>query len=492
MNISFADCEKSVKSDVYYDKLDEIFGILSAPEIDSKMIISDDNEAFKFWFENRTLYLKLRGGADDTLSNTCQELIGLMVKDSYSLHILAKALRENLILDNIIGEETTYQDIMNNGKLKSMLYNTVKLFLSDSLVDSKFGGGIVTDFDLIINLQVTKYFYDKMKELKIAEGTETFDKLKAARGVVRRFVTKIRDGIIIMMDLPETPTKEDMKKDKESKKKAKTKEDVKESIEKSKETLKRSQNADISISSNDVGNFLADVNSDTDEDSMPNVELMELCEKRKFLGQRSSENAVSLLDDYATHRDVVEPLIEHLGLNKQDFIIWDPCCGRLNAICKLFKQIGFETIQSDIQNLEGEDFTHIDFLNHEDDGSTGTLIITNPPWSQNKKFLHKLVSMNGPFCCLLKLEVLGTKYFKNVLTSKSKDYSFHGLPLPKGRFYCVETGKDIQMSGVFWLIGNYIPKGYESALEQSEFIRTCPLIMKNLTNENEDNIHMET
>jgi hypothetical protein len=497
MDITFTIGGTKSKNNIFDDKYDELLGVITAPEIDSKNMLSDENEALIFWINGRTIYPKLLGGSEDTLSNTCQGIIGLIVKDSYSIHTLAKSLRDNLIMDNIIGEETTYQQFMNNGKLKSLMYNTIKLHLSDSIKLSKFGGGIVSDFDLIFNLQVTQNFYDRMKELKIAEGTETFEKLRCARGVVRRFVTKIRDGIIVMMDLPETPTKEDLKKIKEKKKKIKTKEDVKESIEKSKESLKLTHNTVIT-SSND-GDSDAESGTDDVADSIQKIEFVELCDKRKFLGQRSSENKPSL-DEYATHREVVEPLIAHLDLSASEYAIWDPCCGSLNAICNIFHDRGFETLKSDIQNLELEEFTQKDFLKHEEVVSSEIFIITNPPWSQNKLFLHKLVSMNVPFCCLLKLDVLGTKYFKDVLSSKSSDYSFHGLPLPKGRFYCVETGKDIQMSGVFWLIGNYIPRGYETALEQRDCIRTCPLIIKNVVekaikneieDKTEDNTQME-
>jgi hypothetical protein len=78
------------------------------------------------------------------------------------------------------------------------------------------------------------------------------------------------------------------------------------------------------------------------------------------------------------------------------------------------------------------------------------------------------------------MDVMGNKYFSEILSSASKDRVFHALPLSKGKFYCVQTGNEIQMASIFWLICDYIPKGYVDALKQSEEIRTCPVIMKSL------------
>jgi hypothetical protein len=469
MDITFTYKGKGSESAVIYDNLDEILGISNTPEIDSRKMFFDDDEAFKRWSVTGTIYPKLLGGALDSLSNNCQELIAKIVDNSYAIRGVSIALRDSLIEENIIDPETTFQDVINNGKLKAMIFETIKLKLNDNPRLSQFGGGIVSDFDLMANLQGNDKFNERMKQLGIAEESEQYKKLKTARGSVRRFIVKIRDSILLMMELPETPTKEEIVKDKRHRN-DKTKGDVADAIAKKKENLKRT----CELSVEDDGS----VDGSVDDDFPLNNQVVELCEQRRFLGQRSYEHCTNTFDEYATHREVVEPLIEHLGLNTDEFVIWDPCCGSLNAICNSFHKRGFQTLMSDIQSLDLENFTTMDFLTYEEDEKTDFFIVTNPPWSKNKQFLQKLVSLKTPFCCLMKLDVIGKKYFRDVLTSKSSEYSFHGLPLPKGRFYCVETGKDIQMSGVFWLIGNYIPKGYEYALEQSENIRTCPLIMK--------------
>jgi hypothetical protein len=169
-----------------------------------------------------------------------------------------------------------------------------------------------------------------------------------------------------------------------------------------------------------------------------------------------------------------------LGINNGEYIIWDPCCGSLNAICSVFDSKEFVTKISDVQELNLNDFMQMSYTEIEKSDVNGTMIVTNPPWSQNKKFLTKLVELNVPFCCLLKMDVMGNKYFSEILSSASKDRVFHALPLSKGKFYCVQTGNEIQMASIFWLICDYIPKGYVDALKQSEEIRTCPVIMKSL------------
>jgi hypothetical protein len=233
-----------------YDDLSQgCFDLLSSPEINTKKVFSDDLEAFKSWFINGTIYPKLRGGGIESLSAACNTLIVEIVANSYNIHIMSKALRETLILENIIDMETTYEDVMNNGLLKAMIFDSIKVNLSTSPNLSKFGGGILSDFDLMVNLQGNTAFTKKMSELNINEESTVYEELKKARGTVRRFVVKIRQTIILMMDLPETPTKNELQKERKTKK-AKTKADVVEELNQKKENLKRSVDK-IQLSDND-------------------------------------------------------------------------------------------------------------------------------------------------------------------------------------------------------------------------------------------------
>ena len=80
------------------------------------------------------------------------------------------------------------------------------------------------------------------------------------------------------------------------------------------------------------------------------------------------------------------------------------------------------------------------------------LIITNPPWSINKKFFARAVQLGVPFIFLVKLELQNTKYLSNII----KEINCCGI-VSRGKYKFLNplTSRSIQMNGVFWFIGHW-------------------------------------
>jgi hypothetical protein len=99
----------------------------------------------------------------------------------------------------------------------------------------------------------------------------------------------------------------------------------------------------------------------------------------------------------------------------------------------------------------------LDFLNVTTDNDVvqnAQFIITNPPWSQNKLFITKAFQLGIKFAFLIKSEVQGTKYFRDLVLK----YPCCAIPnAPRCKFLNVQTGKPIQVGSTFWLIGNFRP-----------------------------------
>jgi len=176
----------------------------------------------------------------------------------------------------------------------------------------------------------------------------------------------------------------------------------------------------------------------------------------KFLGQRNGDKK-AYIDEYSTPESVTQILVDnYLKANYRPAVkIWEIACGSEQKIVKCLQQAGFTNVTySDIQG-EAIGVTKHDFL-EQGQGLYGAheyeLIITNPPWSQNKAFIYKAMELGKPFIFLVKLEVLGTVYMRNFVLNSN--YSFFSIPvLDRKAFVNPKTQQSIQVGHVCWLIG---------------------------------------
>lgn len=112
-------------------------------------------------------------------------------------------------------------------------------------------------------------------------------------------------------------------------------------------------------------------------------------------------------DEVYTPFYAVEPLIEFIPKDK---IIWCPFDEDWSAFVQLFKERGYEVINSNLKNNQ-------DFFEYEPEKYD--IIISNPPFSKKDKVLDRLYNLNKPFAILLPIQTLqGKNRFKNF---KNKD-----------------------------------------------------------------------
>ena len=103
-------------------------------------------------------------------------------------------------------------------------------------------------------------------------------------------------------------------------------------------------------------------------------------------------------DDYATSRsayEVIKPFIPN------DITIYDPFY--FNGKCKQYMEEVFSTCVIIHENKDAFSWFPV-----------CDMIITNPPFSNKYEVLNWLIEQDKPFCCLLPLETITTKKFRNV------------------------------------------------------------------------------
>ena len=92
------------------------------------------------------------------------------------------------------------------------------------------------------------------------------------------------------------------------------------------------------------------------------------------------------------------------------------------------------------------------FLKDDPINKDVNFIITNPPWSQNKNSFKRVISLNLSFAFLVRVDVVATKYFKTV--ASLSNYRLFMIPISdRHPFINEETGKDVQVGKVCWLVG---------------------------------------
>ena len=84
-------------------------------------------------------------------------------------------------------------------------------------------------------------------------------------------------------------------------------------------------------------------------------------------------------------------------------------------------------------------------------------IITNPPWSRNLMFFNRLVSLKKSFAILVKIEILGNKYFKEAINNASCFISVVPI-IPKPKFLNENTQKQAQVGNCVWVIDHFTTK----------------------------------
>lgn len=104
-------------------------------------------------------------------------------------------------------------------------------------------------------------------------------------------------------------------------------------------------------------------------------------------------------DDYMTPKNAWEAIQNYIPKDK---VIWEAFYGNGDS-GKYLQELGFQVIHEDI-----------DFYEH----NLGDIVVSNPPFSQKKEIVTRLVELDKPFILLMPCSVLVTSYIRENLRNK--------------------------------------------------------------------------
>jgi hypothetical protein len=521
-NISLKDQEETYLDRLARSTVEERFNTLQVGQPRRCFNLSEYNrddidaeiEAWKFgrYYPVNGLLGGDDNGAEIVISNEARTQIKLIIDAGYSVRHQSLALKDILIHDGIITATTTYGELLANHLLKDALYDVFAVSLPDNVAQSKYGCGIVSDFDLCVNMKHVADFEKRMKELNVSNLTEEYDRLRKNRSNVGKFLRRLLELVYESFGLLETP-------DKAQKKPKLTKEDVAKRGEeklqklakKGQKLVKNGKKSDVEKANDECPSDL-DLNdarliamdeAESDElDEVP-VEkktkegylkdgfvvddkyVMDVDKKKRvlddFKGRLGGSNKESVVESIAPDA-VIQALIDsYLKQHYRSTVkIWEVACGSDQRIVKQLQSAGFSNVT--YSDLRGESFgvTQHDFLEE----GTGLyesheyeLIICKPPQSKCKAFIQKAMELGKPFMFLDKLEMFGTAYLRNFVINES--YDFMGLPIQDG--FCWLIGLPRKTRGkVAEVVLKYYPMA--TAVEEQEVVEVEETIILNGVN----------
>jgi len=133
-------------------------------------------------------------------------------------------------------------------------------------------------------------------------------------------------------------------------------------------------------------------------------------------------------DDYMTPKYAWENIKQYIPKDK---IIWEAFFGDGNS-GKHLQDLGFNVIHEDVDFFEND---------------LGDCIVSNPPFSNTKKVLERLVELDKPFIMIMPVLKIHTQYFRK-LFSNNKDQI--QIIVPRKRIQFIK------------LVDGVVPENYKS------------------------------
>lgn len=133
------------------------------------------------------------------------ELCKALMRNGYDRRQLAQQLLSRLIANHLITADDTFLTVKSNVPLMNAISNSIILGLPVEVACSKYGLGIVSDFDLHVNMATDAKFNDFLTNINFDKNRPEYMLLKTNRGNLRRFITRVKNGIVAEFELPETP-----------------------------------------------------------------------------------------------------------------------------------------------------------------------------------------------------------------------------------------------------------------------------------------------
>lgn len=465
------------------------------------------------WTYHPKMCYRLLGGNDskddsiftsECISACCKAI----VVASFTIRDQSQAiLKQFEALGVIEPSVTTYFNVLQNPKLMKTLLHYIQVSLPTDPKLSKFGQGIISDYELMLEIQTDKKFNERMNNLRITSEADIVAKLSSARRSIRYFCTRIRLQIIELWGLPETPDpqetllkkraitddamaviketrkrrKQEEKKLKGDEKKAKKKKDGKTFKKTTKKKAEKKEVEEVKEvkdgldddeeeeeeSDNDEDEVDNDDDDDDDENNEKQMDVekegkddIHKGEKQTFLGRRASHpQNRTMLDMYESPENILNPLLFTFPeLFSQPLRIWECCCGLNQTLVRRMMSLGkYQVYASDINDAI-QPPSNIDFLNFGDQTvnlDSIDIIITNPPFGALKDFIYRALTIKKPFAFIVPLDLLGRKWFAEIACEYPNNM-FGVYPIiPRPTFRDASRDKSIQVGTVCWFIGNF-------------------------------------
>lgn len=148
--------------------------------------------------------------ADSVKGEVNQEGLGLIasyMKNTLSNQAIALELLENLVNSGVLVEGPSYERIIENVGLMKVMRLTLAQGLPKTILESRYGLGIVSDWDLVHNCQTPARMADFFASKGLRVDGKKIEQLMVKHGRLYGFITRARHNLIYDMELPNTPPK---------------------------------------------------------------------------------------------------------------------------------------------------------------------------------------------------------------------------------------------------------------------------------------------
>ena len=126
-------------------------------------------------------------------------------------------------------------------------------------------------------------------------------------------------------------------------------------------------------------------------------------------------------DDYMTPFSAWEAIRDYIPTDK---VIWEAFYGNGDS-GRYLEQLGFEVIHQDIDFFES---------------NLGDIIVSNPPFSQSKEVLERLVELDKPFIMIMPSSKINTQYFRKLFSNNNSPIQII-IPRKRIQFQKLVDGK---------------------------------------------------
>ena len=122
----------------------------------------------------------------------------------------SKRMRQQLIVDQLLDENSNYEYVAQNVRLKKVLKRGYCLGLSEEISSNDYGLGFISQHDLFHNT-TKNTISDFLDETGIKYCPNDIERLQTSRSNLQSFLNRGFENFLLLMGLPGTPTPETKK-----------------------------------------------------------------------------------------------------------------------------------------------------------------------------------------------------------------------------------------------------------------------------------------